>query len=120
MALIAKWMGIEVGIPPESDLFVPSPLYGVSEIEHGQIKLLQRQRELEARLRQTETEARLKEQEAFFLKGALDNNVYMKSTWTDTGSYIEPFGGSALANANVPILAIPISEQIEYPALKDD
>lgn len=116
MALLAKWMGIEVGVPPESDLFVPSPLYGVSEIEHGQIKLLQRQRELQARLHHKEMELRACEQETFFLKGAIDDTLYMKTTWTDTGSYIEPFGGSALANAHLPLL----KQSLEYPALKDD
>lgn len=115
-ALIAKWMGIEVGVPPESDLFVPSPLYGVSEIEHGQIKLLQRQRELQSRLHQKEMELKACEQEAFFLKGALDDVVYMKSTWTDTGSYLEPFGGSILAKANLPML----DNSIEFPTLNDE
>lgn len=89
-AQIAAAMGIEVGVPPESDLFRPPPLYGVSEIDHGQIKLLQRKRELQGRLASVQQELEIKRNEMFFLQGAIDDMAYMASTWTDKKPVLSP------------------------------
>lgn len=80
-AMIAKAHGIEVGVPPESDLFRPSPLYGISEISHGRIKIMARRRELEGRIAaalQTQQNAK---DETLFLRGALDDLTWAEQTW---------------------------------------
>lgn len=80
-AMIAKAHGIEIGVPPESDLFRPAPLYGISEISHGRIKILARRRELEGRIAaalQTQQNAK---DETVFLRGALDDLTWCEQTW---------------------------------------
>lgn len=94
-AQLAKSMGIEVGVPPESDLLRPAPLYGVCEHSHNWIKITARQRELTHKLKAAEAEARAKTEEAIFLRGALDDQNWNQQTWaghTDTmgPGYIEP------------------------------
>lgn len=89
-AQLAIAKGIEVGVPPESDLFRPAPLYGVSEIEHGQIKLLARKRELQQRIAMAQAQAENSKCEVHFLQGALDNNEYMTKTWTAQDGYLSP------------------------------
>lgn len=81
-AMLARARGIEVGVPPESCLLRPPPLYGVSELDHDRIKLLARKRELEARLNQRQAEAQAAQNETIFLRGALDDMNYIDSTWT--------------------------------------
>lgn len=72
-AMVAEMQGIEVGAPPESDLFRPAPLYGLCEHSHMWIKETTRARELAGRLREAQqTHARTAE-EISFLKGALDD-----------------------------------------------
>ena len=79
--MLAAAMGVEVGVPPESDLFRPRPLYGVDEIKHSSIKLLSRRRELEARRYDAQQRAQAAQMEAQFLQGALDDVTYQTATW---------------------------------------
>lgn len=87
---IAAALGIEVGVAPESDLFRPRPFYGVSEIEHGQIKSLARKRELQIRLNMVEQQKRQSEYEEYFLKGAIDNETYHANTWMANEGFLSP------------------------------
>lgn len=92
---LARQMGIEVGVPPESDLFRPAPLYGVCEHSHNWKKTIARERELTERLRQAEQKTIQGKEEALFLKGALDDLGYSRQTWmghVDTmgKGYVEP------------------------------
>jgi len=80
-AQIAQARGIEVGVPPESDLLVPPALYGFCEYDHHHIKLLARQRELEDRLRAVQAERHNKETEEHFVLGALSDLRYQQNTW---------------------------------------
>lgn len=80
-AQLAQSLGIEVGVPPESDLFVPPPLYGICETNHQFIKDTTRRRELELRLHESEQKALIAREEAAFLKGAIDDLHYHQSTW---------------------------------------
>lgn len=80
-AQLAKSLGIEVGVPPESDLFVPPPLYGICEVGHQFIKDTQRARELNQRLAEAEQLVRAKSDEVHFLRGALDDLQYHQQTW---------------------------------------
>ena len=89
-AMIARQRGIEVGVPPESDLFRPRFLYGVDEIKHSHIKLRMRRHELEARKREAEQKFEEAKQNVQFISGALDDLNYMHMTWADGKSYLEP------------------------------
>lgn len=80
-ALLAKAQGIEVGVPPESDLLRPAPLYGVCENSHGWIKQTVRAREMAARLAEAETIKQQKNDEIHFLKGALDDQDWNLHSW---------------------------------------
>lgn len=94
-ATLAKSLGIEVGVPPESDLLRPSPLYGICETSHNWIKCTARQRELTERLQKAQQQFAQSQQEMQFLQGALDDQQWNMQTWfghTDTqgAGYVEP------------------------------
>ena len=72
-ALLAKAMGIEVGVPPESDLLRPAPLYGVCENSHAWIKQTARAREMSSRLTEAQQIIQEKTNEVHFLTGAMDD-----------------------------------------------
>lgn len=72
-AMLAASRGIEVGVPPESDLLRPAPLYGVAETSHLWIKETARAREMAGRLRDAQTKYEQAAQEIQFLKGAMDD-----------------------------------------------
>jgi hypothetical protein len=80
-AQLAASKGIEVGVPPESDLFVPPPLYGVCETNHAFIKTLQRSRELQERKCRNELQIAALQQDLHFINGAIDDNKYQMQTW---------------------------------------
>lgn len=80
-AIIAKAHGIEVGVPPESDLFRPSPLYGVSEVSHARIKFLSRRRELEGRVNAALAAQQQAKDESLFLRGALEDLEWAEMEW---------------------------------------
>lgn len=74
-------LGIEVGAPPESDLFTPRFRYGADEWTHSYRKVRARHQELKARQAQAQAQAHASTQEAAFLGGALDDLKYMGDTW---------------------------------------
>lgn len=98
-AEIATEYGIEVGVPPESDLFTPPPLYGVCEVSHEWIKKTARYRELSAR-RQAAIQRRDQAvMEETFLNGALDDLNWSQQTWSGnlaarSKSFVGPHLGS--------------------------
>lgn len=89
-ALEAQKLGIEVGVPAESDLFRPRFLYGIDEIKHFHVKLRARRQELEARLQAAQQVVAQKTDECAFLRGALDDLNYCFQTWPDKGNYLAP------------------------------
>ncbi len=100
-AMIARAKGIEVGIPPESDLFRPPPLYGVSEISHAHIKMTMRRRELEERMNDAQLRLEAAQKELLFLQGAIDDLNWHQNTWIgDVGSITREFTEPPL----VPVL----------------
>lgn len=109
-AKIAKSLGIEVGAPPESDLFTPRFLYGVDEIKHSSIKILARKRELTMRRDAALAEANSKAQEAAFLSGALDDIKYMGGTWASKVDQTGPLMPK-------PLVAQP-AEPVPLPTLE--
>ena len=80
-ALIAKDKGIEIGVPPESDLFRPLPLYGLCEHQHAWVKHRARQIDLMRRKSEADLQISQLTQEVFFLNGALDDLDYNMKTW---------------------------------------
>ena len=72
-SMLARSMGIEVGVPPESDLLRPAPLYGVCEHSHAWIKQTIRAREMATRLKEKEAIAKEALEAALFMRGALDD-----------------------------------------------
>ena len=88
--MIAAQRGIEVGVPPESDLFRPRFLYGVDEITHSHIKLRARRHELMARQQDAANRLAAATQEQAFINGALDDLNYMFQTWPDKRKFDGP------------------------------
>lgn len=88
-AMLAKSMGIEFGVPPESDLLRPAPLYGVGECSHSFIKNLARQRELEMRLQDAQARKSHAEKEEHFLQGAIDDLNWSQNTWHGNGGMMD-------------------------------
>jgi hypothetical protein len=85
--LLQVMVGLKIDfyIPPESDLAVPPPMYGVSEINHRAIKFLERERELQARMAQANAQAEHGRANSMFLQGALDDLAYHRSMWLHEG-----------------------------------
>lgn len=108
-AQIAKAMGIEVGVPPESDLFRPNGLYGVDEVLHCNIKSLARKREIEQRLANAQQVAQNALNETHFLRGALDDMTYQMATWLDKREFTSPPDAPGLTNLvkMIPMQAAP-------------
>lgn len=102
----AQELGIKVTLPPESDLWVPPPLYGFSECEAHSIKLMKRRQELTDRLRDAEARAQQAAHEAAFLRGACDDNEYHHTTWVlDAKSREMALGGPKMLLKPDPVLA---------------
>ena len=72
-AVEAQKRGIEVGVPPESDLLRPPALYGICEHSHAWIKQTIRARELTTRLKASMANHAQAAEEIGFLKGAMDD-----------------------------------------------
>lgn len=88
MTYRAAAMGIEVGAPMESDLFTPRFRYGADEWTHSFVKMRARRAELEQRLRVCEAEAQNQTNQAFFLKGAIEDLGYCNDTWADKREHL--------------------------------
>jgi len=78
---IARQNGIDLVVPPESDLLEPPPLYGFCESSRHYRKLIARSQELHSRIqnmRDTRTKA---DHEERHLVGALDDLEYQMAHW---------------------------------------
>ena len=80
---LAIRMGINVVLPPESDLMQPSTMYGLSEINPRHIKFMARLRELEGRRNAANASVNAANGEILFLNGAIENMKYMLAQWVD-------------------------------------
>ena len=104
-SIIARQRGIEVGVPPTSDLFRPRFLYGLDEHTHAFVKIRAREQELQQRLAGAEQGLQQRVQEVSFLKGALDDLGYFKLTWPNKDERVEP-----------PVTALPVGMFAPVPA----
>ena len=82
--LLAAEVGIEIFVPPESDLLCPMPLYGISESSHFMIKNTARLRELEGRRNEATAAVQHAQTSVAFLNGAIDDVKYQLQTWGET------------------------------------
>lgn len=80
---LALSQGIEVVLPPESDLMQPPAMYGLTELNPRHIKLRARLDEFNQRLNSLVQEVNAKTMEMRFLEGARDDANYMLSSWAD-------------------------------------
>ncbi len=105
-AQIAEQLGIRLVVPPESDLLLPPPLYGIVESDHMMIKLTARKSELQSRLSQSELALQHAQNEVYFLKGAISDMEYMMGTWIqlDSGGakFAEIFGANVMPPSDAP------------------
>lgn len=99
---------IEFFIPPESDLAVPPPMYGVSEINHRAIKFMERKRELEARLAQVDAALEATKANRHFLAGAIDDMTYHQTMWLHEGDSLS-FDFSAVFPGADPTPSTPVA-----------
>lgn len=87
-ATLAASLGIKIFTPPESDLMIPRPLYGIAESTHRHIKLSVRQKDLLARKAAMEAQAAAAQQNLHYLNGALDDMKYHLNTWVHEGPIV--------------------------------
>jgi hypothetical protein len=82
--------GLKIGlyVPPESDLAVPPPMYGVSELDHRAIKFMERRRELDGRLGNAQAQLEQCKNLVHFLQGAVDDLDYMQKMWLHEGDSV--------------------------------
>jgi len=107
--LLAIDLGIEVYVPPESDLLRPMPLYGISESSHWMIKNTARRKELEGRLAQANNQLEQAKHSIAFLQGALDDMKYQMDTWSEDR---QGRGTSAGILAQSPLLQSEVARRI--------
>lgn len=114
-AVVAKSKGIEVGVPPESDLLRPAPLYGVSEVSHARIKFRARRQELEGRVQQALDAQQRAKDEAMFLRGALEDLEWAEMDWLGnidgpSSRFLEPPQAHALDHIQIHMNPLDIAE----------
>lgn len=80
-ATLAKARGIDVYVPPESDLFRPNPLYGVCQNSHVWIKSTTKIKEYNTKLVEAEENLERWKQETVFWKAAQDDLDYHMKTY---------------------------------------
>lgn len=115
-ATLANNLGITVIVPPESDVLMPKPLYGIGESSHIAIKLTERRRELAARIAQAEAAVQGARDQLYFLKGAMDDLDYMWHSWTNQHPAVAPDYRALFAppeDPRVPAEKVPASNITE-------
>jgi len=80
---LARKLGIQIVLPPESDLMQPPTLYGISEYHPRHSKLLARMNELQTRESFLAGQIGNMNAELTHLRGAIDNLKYVFNTWID-------------------------------------
>lgn len=106
---MAKMMGIQVVIPPESDLMQHNFIYGLGEHNPRYIKLSARKEELEGQKTQLEQGIQQAQLNLQRVLGSLDQLEYFLETWSDdivpeitdamsfSGRYLDkPLGGAVV------------------------
>ena len=116
-ALLARARGIEVGVPPESDLFRPGPLYGLNEQSHGWIKQRARNIELARRLNDSKEKYQSLQKEIMFLEGAIDDQDWNLHSWFGA---VDTLGREFCTVPYVPALADVVGKKANGSAEEVD
>lgn len=80
---LAKSLGIDIVLPPESDLMQPPSLYGICEYNPRHAKLLARMNEMDQGVAHWTNVLTNAQQQLAHVKGAQDNLKYVMATWID-------------------------------------
>jgi hypothetical protein len=114
---VNKHYGVKITIPPESDIWVPPPLYGFCEATPMQIKLQKRREELADRMRMAQNNLDVSQRELIFLQGAADNNDYQLATWCgDSKAYSLAFAKPTWATVPLdPVIEEMVNEGLPMP-----
>jgi len=106
-AQIAQQLDIQVIVPPESDLLMPAPLYGIAESDPMMIKLTSRKAELQGKLAYEQNALAAHQHNVAFLQGAIDDLTYMLGTWVqlDKGGtkFMEIFGQPTVSEISTAV-----------------
>jgi hypothetical protein len=78
---VAEELGINIVVPPQSDIVELHPLYAFKEQWRSYWKMRAREEEIDARIHGLEKKMRMSETELLQLKGARQAMVYEKNTW---------------------------------------
>lgn len=108
---VAKAMGIEIVLPPESDLMRHSTLYGIGEHNQRHVKLRERLMEMEGQEHQLQQQAAQINATLQQIAGAKSALKYMLEVWSDdidpditqamsfSGCFVKPIAKESDANA---------------------
>lgn len=77
----ARRRGIEIVVPPESDLLQPPPLYGVTTSTPLARKIAARRKEVADRIAQTNAQIGALQGQLAYLNGALEDITYFDQIW---------------------------------------
>lgn len=119
-AQIAAQLNINIVVPPESDLLMPAPLYGIVESDPMHIKLMARKAELTNRLNNVTAGLENARNEMHFLQGALDDLNYNLNTWVQLDDQLpgvklaEIFAPTPVDQPNISNVKELRPGQIEY------
>lgn len=83
---LAAGRGINVYIPPTSDLLKVSAMYGIEDDSALRIKLDERAKELEQRLQQLQGQYNMIEKQIHQVLGARENTSYFRSVWVNAAA----------------------------------
>lgn len=111
----AQKRGIKVILPPESDLWMPPPLYGVQEVNPHHARLMVRRAELQARLADAQNRYQAVSQEVHFLQGAFEDNDYHLFTWVSHPKSLE----LAIGGPKQLVEYKPKAPQLNLPSAAD-
>ena len=111
---MAMGLGIQVVLPPESDLMRPPLMYGLGEQNPRHIKLLARMREWDGQIAQATNMITQAQAQLQYLKGAKDATEYLIQSWSDD---VTPNLAQAVSMASeyVPRETLPIELTPEIP-----
>ena len=80
---LAAGMGIQIHVPPTSDLLKNTVLYGVEDDSFLRLKLDEREKELVGRMNGLTQQFNESQAQLYQLQGALETTRYFKTVWTN-------------------------------------
>lgn len=84
---LAMAMGINIILPPESDLMRPPTMYGYSDSKPRHVKMTERLNELNGKKQQVIAAIDAANRDLHYLNGAIENQTYVLGHWIDDDDY---------------------------------